>query len=217
MEEKQAKELYDEIVNENLNGKDDNFDIDNIQDPDIKTKYNFKIDDIDILLAQDGLCSAKRIKEFCDGDVKNDYELIRKNMFNVLYWPAYAMSINMMRGSIYKDRIDLLLNDIYAFYENVDEKTELTAKVMKNIWEKCNLARAYVFPHTFYWLRSFGKFDNFVKNEKRDLSCFVPEAIGKPWNNTGNGFTKEYYNELINRIKQYKKAIAKGNSCKLLS
>ena len=65
-------------------------------------------------------------------------------MFNVFYWPAYAMSINMIRSSKYKDRVDLLLNDIHAFYEIVDEKTELTAIVVKNIWEKCDLARAYV-------------------------------------------------------------------------
>lgn len=52
-------------------------------------------------------------------------------MFNVFYWPAYAMSINMIRSSKYKDRVDLLLNDIHAFYEIVDEKTELTAIVVK--------------------------------------------------------------------------------------
>lgn len=207
MKVEDAEELYNEIVKENLK-KISEGKIDDTQDPDIKTKYSIKVDGIDILLAQDGLCSIKRIIEFCDGDIekqKKDYKLIRENMFNVLYWPAYAMSINMMRSSKYKDRIDLLLNDIHAFYEIVDEKTELTAKVVKNIWEKCDLARAYVFPHTFYWLRSFGNFDNFIKNEQRDLRCFVPEQIGKPWNNTGKGFTKEYYKELLNRIKQYKK------------
>lgn len=207
VEEKKVKELYDEIVKENLRiileGN-----IDDTQDPDVKTKYSIKINDIDILLAQDGLCSVKRIKEFCAGDTEKqmqDYKLIRENMFNVLYWPAYAMSINTMRSSKYKDRIDLLLNDIYVFYENVDEKTELQAEVVKNIWTKCDLARAYIFPNTFYWLRSFGTFDNFIKNDQRDLSCFVPEPIGDPWNNTGNGFNKKYYKELLRRINEYKK------------
>ncbi len=203
MKEEKAKELYDEIVEENLR-KISEGKIDDIQDPDVKTKYSIKIDGIDILLSQDGLCSIKKIIEFCDGDIGKDYKMIREDMFNVFYWPAYAMSINMMRSSKYKDRVDLLLNDVHAFYEIVDEKTELTAKVVKNIWEKCDLARVYVFPHTFYWLRTFGNFDNFIKNEQRDLRCFVPEQIGKPWNNTGKGFTKEYYKELLNRIKQYK-------------
>lgn len=216
-----TKKLYDKIVEENLR-KISEGKIDDIQDPDIKTKYSIKIDGVDILLAQDGLCSIKKIKEFCDGNIVKDYKMIRENMFNVLYWPAYAMSINMMRSSKYKDRVDLLLNDIYAFYEIVDEKTELTTEVVKNVWEKCDLARAYIFPNTFYWLRSFENFDNFVKNEQRNLSCFVPEPIGQPWNNTGNGFTQEYYNELLNRIQQYKKsiadiAIAEGNSCEELS
>ena len=201
-----AKETYDSIVENNLEiisrGN-----IDNVQDPDVKTKYSIKINDIDILLTQDGLCSVKRIKEFCNGDIKQqmqDYKLIRENMFNALYWPAYAMSINMMRNAKYKDRIDLLLNDIHSFYEIVDENTELTCKVVKSIWKECDLARAYIFPNTFYWLQSFKNFDGFVKNEYRDIRCFVPDPIGEPWPNTENGFTKKYYNELLKRIKQYK-------------
>ena len=134
VKEEKAKELYDEIVEENLR-KISEGKIDDIQDPDVKTKYSIKIDGIDILLSQDGLCSIKKIIEFCDGDIGKDYKMIREDMFNVFYWPAYAMSINMMRSSKYKDRVDLLLNDIHAFYEIVDEKTELTAKVVKNIWE----------------------------------------------------------------------------------
>lgn len=199
-----AEKLYNKIVDENFK-KIEQGKIDDILDPDEETKYSTEIDGISIILSQDGLCSIKKIKEFsCDKNIKNDYELIRKNMFNVLYWPAYAMSINTMRSSKYKDRIDLLLNDINLFYKIVDEKTELTTEIVKKIWENCDLARAYIFPNTFYWLRSFENFDNFVKNKQRDLSCFVPEPIGQPWNNTGNGFTQEYYDELLKRIKQYK-------------
>ena len=217
MKTENIKNLYDEIVEENLK-KISEGKIDDIQDPDIKTKYSIKIDGIDILLAQDGLCSIKKIKKFCNEDIVKDYKMIRENMFNVLYWPTYAMSINTMRSSKYKDRIDLLLNDIYEFYTIVNDKTELTSTIVENIWEKCDLARAYIFPNTFYWLRSFKNFDNFVKNKQRDLSCFVPERIGQPWDNTGNGFTQKYYNELLNRIQRYKKsiadiAIAEGNSC----
>lgn len=126
-----AEKLYNKIVDENFK-KIEQGKIDDILDPDEETKYSTEIDGISIILSQDGLCSIKKIKKFsCDKNIKNDYELIRKNMFNVLYWPAYAMSINTMRSSKYKDRIDLLLNDINLFYKIVDEKTELTTEIVK--------------------------------------------------------------------------------------
>lgn len=150
--------------------------------------------------------------EFRGEDVerqKQDYELIRSGMFGVLFWPAYAMSINVMRSSKFKDRIDLLLNDIYLFYEivyeEVYEEPELKADVVKKIWENCELARAYIFPNTFYWSRSFKGFEGFIKNDQRDISCFVLNPIGMPWTDTGKGFTKKYYEALLDRIRDYKK------------
>ena len=208
MDEKgKAEKSYNDIVDENLK-KILEGEIDDIEDPDEKSKYSIEIDGVSILLSQDGLCSKKRIVEFCGEDVKkqkDDYELIRSKMFGVLFWPAYAMSINTMRNSKFKDRIDLLLNDIHSFYEIVDEKTELTSDVVKRIWENCKLARAYLFPNTFYWLRSFKNFSGFIKKDKKDISCFVPNPIGEPWPGTGKGFTKEYYEALLSRIREYKK------------
>lgn len=202
-EKKKAKDAYDSIVKENLDkileGK-----IDDVRDPDEKSKYHIEIDELSILLGQDGLCSIKRIKEFSKNkeEQRDAYELIRKDMFGVLFWPAYAVSINTLRSVKYKDRIDLLLNDIRKFYEIVKNDTELTIDIMKKIWTDCELARAYIYPNTFYWLRSFGNFNNFITKDGRDISCFVPE--GQSWQNTGEGFTEEYYNELLNRIKKYK-------------
>lgn len=207
MNKEKAKELYNEIVKDNLTKILDGG-INDIPDPDEKSKYSIEIDGVSILLAQDGLCSKKRIIDFCGKDVKKqkqDYELIRSGMFGTLFWPAYAMSINMMRSSKFKDRIDLLLYDIYLFYEKVNKKTELTANVVKEIWKDCELARAYIYPNTFYWLRSFNNFDGFIKNDQRDISCFVPNPIDKPWAGTGEGFTKEYYEALLDRIDKYKR------------
>ena len=207
-EKKKAKDAYDSIVEENLNmildGK-----IEDARDPDKNSKYHVEIDGLSILLGQDGLCSIKRIKEFSQNKEKQwpDYELIRKDMFGVFFWPAYAVSINTLRSVKYKDRIDLLLNDIRKFYKIVKKDTELTSDIIKKLWseEGCELARAYIYPNTFYWLRSFGDFDNFIKNDQRDISCFVPEREGEPWENTGKGFTEKYYNELLKRIRKYKK------------
>lgn len=208
MNEEKAKELYNEIVKENLT-KILNGGINDIQDPDEKSKYSIEIDGVSILLAQDGLCSKKKIIAIRGADVKKqkqDYELIRSEMFGVLFWPAYAMSINQMRSSKFKERIDLLLNDIYLFYEKVklNKRSELTTDVVKKIWSNCELARAYIYPNTFYWLRSFNSFDGFIKNNQRDISCFVPSPIGEPWAGTGKKFTKEYYEALLDRIKKYK-------------
>lgn len=50
VKEEKAKELYDKIVKENLR-KISEGKIDDIQDPDVKTKYSIKIDGIDILLS----------------------------------------------------------------------------------------------------------------------------------------------------------------------
>lgn len=223
---KSPKEKYDDVVKANLQlikeGK-----IDDIADPDDYSSYIVKINGMDILIKQDGLCSKNKIKKFRSkkDEQAEDYDLIRSEMFGVLQWPAYMMSINQMRSNKkYDDRIDLLLNDIFLFYKIVDKKTELTSDVVKKIWESCDLARAYLFPKTFYWLRSFKNFDGFIKNGERDISCFVPNPIGEPWPDTGEGFTKEYYEALLTRIRNYKNiirwrftiadiAIAEDNSC----
>jgi len=56
------------------------------------------------------------------------------------------------------------------------------------------------------WVRR-NDFEGFV--EQRELGCFVNWGIdGKQpveWENCGEGFTREYYNELIKRTEDYRK------------
>lgn len=163
-----------------------------------------------ISLSQDGLCSYKKIDKFSNGDAIKNYMLMRKDMFDCLCWPAYAMSINQMRSAKFNDRLDLLFIDLYNFYDIVSENTKISEKLIAEIWKKCELARAYIFPNTFYWLRSFGNFKNFVCSRK--LNPFLEEEDGRPveWVNSEKGFDEEYFDKLLEKVNQYKNSDVNG-------
>ena len=127
-----AKEKYNVAVKKNLLSMEK--ETDDYIDPDEKSGYFCTdVEGIQIYMVQDGLCSIKTIKEFAplinrEGEnevyepnkrIMADYQLLREGMFDVLVWPGYAMSINALRRSKYKDRLDLLLIDIEKFYKTV--------------------------------------------------------------------------------------------------
>ncbi|MDD3139097.1 MAG: hypothetical protein PHX08_09010 [Lachnospiraceae bacterium] len=143
-----AEEKYNKKVDNNLKV---NLNDEKYNDPDKSTLYNCNVEGLTICLAQDGLCGIKEIKVHSK-NIESDYRLIREGMFDCLVWPAYAMSINQMRSVKYKDRLDLTLIDIQKFYAFVKSRTELTPEMTAKIFMECDLGRAYVFPHTFYWL-----------------------------------------------------------------
>lgn len=195
-----AKKKYDEKVEKNIKFIQAG-ELDACINPDNRTTYIEQCEGIDILMAQDGLCSLKMINQF-SRDKARDYVLIRQNMFDVLVWPAYAISINQLRRASFQDRLDLLLIDIEKFYSIVSKDTDLTADIVKKIWGNCKLARAYVFPNTYYWLRSFGSFKSFIT--QRNFKVFTSED-GEPYMWTDNEkFDLEYYNILIEKVKKYK-------------
>ncbi len=190
------QEKYNSIVENNiylLNEKQITKDnLAKYRDPDKYTKYEINIDSITVLIAQDGLCSIQKIFEFSENIVK-DYTFIRKNKFDFLIWPAYAMSINQIRATVFQDRIDFLLNDLEKFYKVIESSKTLSPSIVSELWSKCKIARAYLFPNTFYWLCSFGDFDSFLC--KRKLKQFLYESDGSKivWPND----FKDYYNKLI--------------------
>ena len=194
------KTKYNAIVEQNiklLNNKiitKDN--LKDYSDPDKYTKYEIEIESLSILMAQDGLCSIQKIFEYSENPV-NDYILIRKNKFDLLVWPAYAMSINQMRASVFKDRIDYLLDDLDVFYKIIEQEKTLSPSIVFQIWDKCKLARAYIFPNTFYWLCSYENFELFLK--KRNLNQFVfnPDKSKIIWPDK----YQDYYNKLIEILK----------------
>lgn len=209
IEKYKARNKYNEIVEENINALriDKKY---KPKDPDKYSNYDVKNSGLTISLSQDGICSYKKIEKFSNGDVIKNYMLLRKNMFDCLCWPAYAMSINQMRSARFNDRLDLLFIDLYNFYEIVSENTKISEKLIAEIWDKCKLARAYIFPYTFYWLRSFGDFKNFIYSRK--LSPFLEEKNGRPveWENSGKGFDKEYFGKLLEKVNQYKNGDVNG-------
>ncbi|WMJ86746.1 hypothetical protein [Anaerocolumna sp. MB42-C2] len=196
-----AEEKYNKKVNYNLKHLKDDED----EDPDKSTLYKCDVDGLTIYLAQDGLCGLKELKVHSE-NIESDYKLIREGMFDCLVWPAYAMSINQMRYAKYRDRLDLTLIDIQRFYIFVKPDTELTLEITANIFKECELGRSYVFPHTFYWLRSFKNFNDFIKD--RNLGAFVDkdendQFIAKEWINTESS-EKGYFKELLRRVENYK-------------
>lgn len=206
IEKQKARNKYNEIVKNNIKALCENKK-DKLMDPDKYSNYDVKISGLKISLSQDGICSYSKIEKFSNGDVVKNYILLRKDMFDCLCWPAYAMSINQMRSAKFNDRLDLLFIDLYNFYEIVSENTELSEKSITKIWRECKLARAYIFPHTFYWLRSFIDFKNFMNSRK--LNPFLEEKSGRPveWGNSINGFDDEYFEKLIEKVNQYKEVM----------
>ncbi len=177
-------------------------------DPDKYSGRTDLIDGLEVYLTQDGLCSVDAIKSFTEdtANAVKDYTLIRKDMFDALVWPGYAMSINVMRNSKFEDRLDMLLIDLYKFYQVVKNDDVLGIELINRLWKECDLARAYIYPYTFYWLRSFKNFDCFV--EKRDLESYLErgeQGIPIEWSGCGKGFTKNYYDKLIEKTYKYKK------------
>lgn len=199
-----ALEKYNKAVSNNL----DNIESNEYNDPDKISQYFCEINNLKIYLSQDGLCGYKAIIKHSD-DIESDYRLLRENMFDCLVWPAYAMSINQMRYSKFKDRLDLLLIDIQKFYTIINKQKQLTPEIISQIMDYCEIGRAYIFPHTFYWLQSFNSFDEFIS--KRNFEAFIDldtnnNFIAQNWiGNDNNTFNQEYYKELLHRVKKYKK------------
>lgn len=85
-----------------------------------------------------------------------DFELIRGSRMGHLAFPVQKNSLNQLRGTLLKDRIDYALFDIKLFYAN---ETNL------------KLQKAYDQEATRKWLKSFGSFNQFIDNMR--LNYFV--------------------------------------------
>lgn len=198
-----SKQKYDERVDTNIK-KLEKKQEGKCLDPDKSSQYKCVVDGHTITLAQDGLCSLKIIEKYSD-NIASDYELIRKDMFDCLVWPRHQMSINQMRYTKYRDRMDLLLIDIEKFYRIISSKKNITYDdVQEEINAKCGLGRTFLFPNTFFWLCSFGSFNGFI--ERRRFQAFVDEQNGQfkavKWTDTDK--FEDYYVVLINKVKKYK-------------
>ena len=210
-----ARDKYNSTVEANLSRN-----IEDYKDPDIMFTETIEVvhpflkgkgqSELDINLSSDGICGIKTIEALCNKpgiSIQDTYKLIRKNRFDCLIWPAYAMSINQMRYSVFRDRLDLTLMDIECFYE-VIEKRKFCVEAIGKIQEACKLHRAYLNVYTLAWLCSFESFDDFIK--KRGLHIFA-DFDGEHWHvsnwagesvDPGSEDYMKYFSELLDRLRE---------------
>ena len=133
---------------------------------------------------------------------KEIYKLFRENMENCLVWPSRTWSINQARRSLGNDdRLDLLLQDINAFYDICDRygaeglSAKLINEIIVNIPQTCY---AFLNMPTLIWLCSFSNFRDFI--DQCNLKAFVDEEeygyVTNKWDN--------YYKNLYERTICYK-------------
>ena len=156
----------------------------------------------------DALIGWKPLFQYRKGDKKwlDDLELIRGNRRGHLAFPVQKNSLNQLRGTLLKDRIDYTLFDIKLFYENADH---------------LKLQKAYEQEPTRNWLMSFGTFNQFI--ERMQLNYFVYKDpitlkygvidLSLPYNNDKSHCLKEipkkikveetYITNILNYIKKY--------------
>lgn len=156
----------------------------------------------------DALIGWKPLFQYRKGDKKwlDDLELIRGNRRGHLAFPVQKNSLNQLRGTLLKDRIDYTLFDIKLFYENAYH---------------LKLQKAYEQEPTRNWLMSFGTFNQFI--ERMQLNYFVYKDpitlkygvidLSLPYNNDKSHCLKEipkkikveetYITNILNYIKKY--------------
>lgn len=113
----------------------------------------------EIILGADAICGYKSLKK-CYPDFDKwieAYSLIRSDLRLHFLWPRHSLpTINTLRYSIYKDRIDYTLFDLKNYF----------------MGKKTDLKPAYSQPLTNKWLQQFqGDFSSFI--DKMKLNVFV--------------------------------------------
>jgi len=171
---------------------------------------NSKKDKLIINISSDGICGEKALTEICkeypkEYDKVQLYGLLRKGRFECLLWPAYAMSINQMRYSIFRDRIDLTLKDIQVFYDVISDK-KFSIDSISAIERECRLSRAYLNTYTLAWLCSFTSFDDFITKRKLEflISLVDGEYKAEAW--AGHSINiisddyRDYFEKLVEKM-----------------
>lgn len=128
-----------------------------LQEPqDIDDPYYLSINNQKCSL--DAIIGWKPLFQYRNGNKQwlEDFELIRGSRMGHLAFPVQKNSLNQLRGTLLKDRIDYALFDIKLFYAN---ETNL------------KLQKAYDQEATRKWLMSFGSFNQFIDNMR--LNYFV--------------------------------------------
>ena len=118
-----------------------------------------------ILLSYDGLIGWKQLYYTYEGDwdkVIEKYSLIRgaKDNRGQLLWPKDEYSLNIQRFQLFKDRVDLTLNDVRNYFYGNETKMDYNCRKWKDYIELEGGGYYSVFPlmsGTKRWLCDFGK------------------------------------------------------------
>lgn len=106
----------------------------------------------DIICTADGLLSIKRMYRKYGLSDKMISEYARYRKVPIFFFPKEKNGINMLRTSVFGDKIDYTLFDIKKYYENFNNIDA----------HNCKLSSAYKLPKTKKWLQNMGTFENLV-------------------------------------------------------
>lgn len=131
----------------------------------------------EIKLAADAVCGWKQLYDLREGKIEwlNDYGDMRECTSAYLVWPRHnTPTINTLRYSVFRDRVDYTLYDISKFFYYKEIFAENNDKDIfeENVKCNCRLHKAYLNNYgTYGWLMSFKGFKEFI--DKMKLGMFV--------------------------------------------
>ena len=139
----------------------------------------YKIKDTIFSLSSDAVCGWKELYKLREGNEEwlHDYEEMRKCNAAYLVWPRHKRpTINTLRYSVFRDRVDYTLFDISRFFE-CKEKYKDSSQFKIIVKDQCRLHNAYLNPNgnTYDWLMSFIDFKDFIN--KMCLNKFIKENV----------------------------------------
>ncbi|AHF08643.1 hypothetical protein [Desulfitobacterium metallireducens] len=132
---------------------------------------------VGIKLSADAVCGWKQLYDLRKGSKEwlHDYEEMRTCTAAYLVWPRHNKpTINTLRYSIFRDRVDYTLFDISKFFgcKKIFDGNKNQEQFEDNVKDNCKLNEAYLNKlGTYNWLMTFNGFEDFI--EKMCLIRFV--------------------------------------------
>lgn len=182
-------------------------------------------DNMGIKLSADAVCGWKQLYDLKEGNKEwlKDYEEMRRCTAAYLVWPQHKNpTINTLRYSVFKDRVDYTLFDISKFFdckkkfdENKNQK-----QFEDNVKKTCKLHKAYLNSKgkTYDWLMTFDGFKDFINTMclKRFVNSSTYNVLDLGADNTEKYITdySESYRFNDKYLKHIKRIIKHSNDSK---
>lgn len=129
--------------------------------------------DVGIKLSADAVCGWKQLYKLRKENKKwlDDYKEMRRFTAAYLVWPRHNNpTINTLRYSVFKDRVDYTLFDISKFFDCKEKfDKNKNQEQFENSVNICKLRNAYLNKlGTYNWLMTFDGFEDFI-----DKMCLI--------------------------------------------